>query len=65
MRNRHTLKEVSSAELTDMYIERVEKYDDQINAVVVRDLIAAVRLLKKPMPHWPAATSLVLCTACR
>lgn len=30
-------KEVSSLELTDLYIERVEKYDSQINAVVVHD----------------------------
>ena len=30
-------KEVSSRELTDLYIDRVEKYDGDINAVVVRD----------------------------
>ena len=30
-------KEVSSLELTDMYIGRVEKYDEKINAVVVHD----------------------------
>ena len=30
-------KDVSSLELTDMYIERVEKYDGKINAVVVHD----------------------------
>lgn len=30
-------KEVSSLELTEMYINRVEKYDGKINAVVVRD----------------------------
>ena len=30
-------KQVSSLELTEMYIERVEKYDSQINAVVVHD----------------------------
>ena len=30
-------KEVSSVELTQMYIDRVEKYDDKINAVVVHD----------------------------
>ena len=29
-------KEISSRELTALYIERIEKYDDQINAVVVR-----------------------------
>ena len=29
-------KEISSRELTELYIERIEKYDDQINAVVVR-----------------------------
>ena len=30
-------KDVSSLELTDMYIDRVERYDEQTNAVVVRD----------------------------
>lgn len=30
-------REVSSLELTELYIERVEKYDSQINAVVVHD----------------------------
>lgn len=31
------IKEVSSLELTNMYIDRVEKYDSKINAVVVHD----------------------------
>ena len=30
-------KEVSSLELTDLYIDRVERYDERTNAVVVRD----------------------------
>ena len=30
-------KDVSSLELTDMYIDRVKRYDEQTNAVVVRD----------------------------
>ncbi|MCP5184235.1 MAG: amidase [Pseudomonadales bacterium] len=30
-------KQVSSLELMDMYIERIERYDDKVNAVVVRD----------------------------
>ena len=30
-------KEISSRELTDLYIGRIERYDDDINAVVVRD----------------------------
>ena len=29
-------KEVSSVELTQLYIDRIEKYDEDINAVVVR-----------------------------
>ena len=29
-------KEISSLELTDLYIERIEQYDQAINAVVVR-----------------------------
>jgi amidase len=30
-------KEISSLELTDLYIERIEKFDGEINAVVVHD----------------------------
>ncbi len=30
-------KDISSRELTDTYIERIEKYDGEINAVIVRD----------------------------
>ncbi len=30
-------KKISSAELTDLYISRIEKYDGEINAIVVRD----------------------------
>ena len=29
-------KEISSRELTDLYIERIEKYDNEINSVIVR-----------------------------
>jgi amidase len=29
-------KEISSTELTQTYIDRIEKYDESINAVVVR-----------------------------
>jgi len=34
-------KDISSRELTELYIERIEKYDDQINAVVVRTFAEA------------------------
>ena len=34
-------KEISSRELTELYIHRIERYDDQINAVVVRTFEAA------------------------
>ena len=34
-------KEISSRELTDLYIERIDAYDGQINAVVVRDFEGA------------------------
>jgi Asp-tRNA(Asn)/Glu-tRNA(Gln) amidotransferase A subunit family amidase len=30
-------KQISSLELTDLYINRIEKFDGDINAVVVRD----------------------------
>ena len=30
-------KEVSSLELTELYISRIEQYDERVNAVVVRD----------------------------
>ncbi|MFT5210045.1 MAG: amidase [Flavobacterium sp.] len=34
-------KKMSSLELTEMYIERIERYDGEINAVVVRDFEGA------------------------
>ena len=34
-------RETSSRELTDLYIERIERLDGDINAVVVRDFEAA------------------------
>jgi amidase len=34
--NKIKSKEISSKELTQLYIDRIEKYDDDINAVVVR-----------------------------
>jgi amidase len=36
-------KEISSRELTDLYVERIEAYDGDINAVVVRDFEGARR----------------------
>lgn len=35
-------KEISSRELTELYIRRIEKYDPEINAVVVRDFEGAL-----------------------
>ena len=35
-------KEISSLELTDHFIQRIEKFDDQINAVVTRDFDSAL-----------------------
>ena len=35
-------KEISSLELTDHFIQRIEKLDDQINAVVTRDFESAL-----------------------
>ena len=34
--NKIKSKEISSKELTQLYIDRIEKYDDDINAVVVK-----------------------------
>ena len=35
-------KEISSRELTELYIQRIEQYDNEINAVVVRTFDAAL-----------------------
>ena len=35
-------KALSSRELTELYIQRIEQYDEQINAVVVRTFDAAL-----------------------
>ena len=40
-------KEISSLELTDHYINRIEKLDDRINAVVVRDFDRALAAASK------------------
>ena len=34
--NKIKSKEISSKELTQLYIDRIEKYDDDVNAVVIR-----------------------------
>ena len=40
-------KEISSLELTQHFIDRIEKYDDKINAVVVRTFEDAIEAAKK------------------
>ena len=40
-------KEISSLELTQHFIDRIEKYDDKINAVVVRTFDDAIEAAKK------------------
>ena len=40
-------KEISSLELTQHFIDRIEKYDNKINAVVVRTFEDAIEAAKK------------------
>ena len=40
-------KEISSLEVTELFIERIEKYDDDINAVVIRTFDEAIDAAKK------------------
>jgi len=40
-------KEISSLEVTELFIERIEKYDDDINAVVIRTFDEALMQLKR------------------
>ena len=58
-------KEISSRELTELYIERIEKYDDQINAVVVRTFSDALAASERQTPLWREANPSAPCTAFR
>ena len=53
-------REISSRELTDYYIERIERYDDAINAVVVRDFErarAAADAADRAQPRYSARSA--------
>ena len=45
--NKIKSKEISSKELTQLYIDRIEKYDDDINAVVIRMFDKAIEDAEK------------------
>jgi len=45
-------KEVSSLELTELYISRIEKLDDKVNSVVVRTFDQAIEDAKKSGPGY-------------
>src|SRR6266508_3725660 len=52
--------QVTSLELTDLYIRRIERHDGRLNAVVVRDLSAPASrrgLPTRPPPAGNAASS--------
>jgi Asp-tRNA(Asn)/Glu-tRNA(Gln) amidotransferase A subunit family amidase len=45
-------KEISSTELTQTYIDRIEKYDESINAVVVRIFDKALEDAIRQIKLW-------------
>ncbi len=47
---------LSSSELTEHYIERIERLDGDVNAVVVRCFDQARQAMRPPTPRWPAAS---------
>ncbi len=49
-------KRVSSRELTDLYIRRIEKYDPGIKAVVVRDFERAPHSTASGSRTWRATS---------
>ena len=49
-------KEISSRELTELYIRRIERYDDVVNAVVVRDFEAALAAADRADAELAAGT---------
>ena len=57
-------KEVSSRELVDAAIFRIERTDPKINAVVVRDFDRAREAPQRPTPPWQRASA-GRCSACR
>ncbi len=50
-------KEVSSEEVVDVYLERIEKVNPKINALVQLEQIWLVLKLAKPTPIWHGDTS--------
>jgi len=57
-------RKVSSRELVDAAIGRIEALDGKINAVVVRDFDRRAPPPMPPTPHWPKASA-GRCSACR
>ncbi len=56
-------KEISSLELADHYVERIEKFDGALNAVVVRDFERARRRRAGPTRRSRRVRLRARCTA--
>ena len=56
-------RQISSRELVDASITRIEAFDPKINAVVVRDFVGRASLPMPPTLRW-AVASAALCSGC-
>jgi Asp-tRNA(Asn)/Glu-tRNA(Gln) amidotransferase A subunit family amidase len=58
-------RELSSRELLEHYLDRVERVNAPVNAVVTMDADSAGRPRTPPMRRWPAVSTVARCTVCR
>ena len=58
-------RDISSRELLEDYLARVEPLNGPLNAVVTLDPDGARRPRTQPMRRWRAARKSARCTACR
>ena len=50
-------KKISSVELTQAAIDRIERHDGKVNAICVRDFDRALTRRAARTPHWPVASA--------
>ena len=58
-------KDVSSAELVELYLSRISTHNPSLNAIVTVDPDAARRAATRPMPHAHVEMTSARFTACR
>ena len=57
-------KKFGCLELLDLYLQRIERYNSEINAVIFMDIEAARNVPRPPIRLWPEAKYGDRCTDC-